>query len=128
MEVDADIQRENGVTENASFNGLDETSEDVKMTADETSPRKSKVCTCIFYGSACRRIFSYIEFFGSDLLTTILGKLNGLNTPDIPFNNITTCIDIFLHVLFCRSLKKRRRRNQRRKTYDIFILLLMNDL
>lgn len=42
MEVDADIQRENGVTENASFNGLDETSEDVKMTADETSPRKSK--------------------------------------------------------------------------------------
>lgn len=77
--MDADIQRENGETENASFNGLDETSEDVKMTADETSPRKSKVCTCI-YGSACRRIYSYIEFFGSDLLTTILGKLNGLNT------------------------------------------------
>lgn len=79
--MDGDIQRESGVTENASFNGLDETSEDVKMTADETSPRKSKVCTCIYiYGSACRRIFSYIEFFGSDLLTTILGKLNGLNT------------------------------------------------
>lgn len=128
MEVDADIQRENGVTENASFNGLDETSEDVKMTADETPLRKSKVCTCIYiYGSASRGIYSYIEFFGSDLLTTILGKLNGLNTPDIPFNNITTCIDIFLHVLFCRSPKKRRR-NQRRKTYDIFILLLMNDL
>lgn len=127
--MDADIQRENGVTENASFNGLEETSEDVKMTADETSPRKSKVCTCIYiYGSASRGIYSYIEFFGSDLLTTILGKLNGLNTPDIPFNNITTCIDIFLHVLFCRSPKKRRRRNQRRKTYDIFILLLMNDL
>lgn len=119
MEVDADIQRENGVTENASFNGLDETSEDVKMTADETPLRKSKVCTCIYiYGSASRGIYSYIEFFG---------KLNGLNTPDIPFNNITTCIDIFLHVLFCRSPKKRRR-NQRRKTYDIFILLLMNDL
>lgn len=56
--------------------------------------------------------FILIEFFGSDLLTTILGKLNGLNTPDIPFNNITTCIDIFLHVLYCRNLKKRRRRNQ----------------
>lgn len=126
--MDADIQRENGVTENASFNGLEETSEDVKMTADETPLRKSKVCTCIYiYGSACRRIFSYIEFFGS-VYSTILGKLNGLNTPDIPFNNITTCIDIFLHVLFCRSLKKRRKRNQRRKTYDIFILLLMNDL
>lgn len=126
--MDADIQRENSVTENASFNGLDETSEDVKMTADETSPRKSKVCTCIYiYGSASRGIYSYIEFFGSDLLTTILGKLNGLNTRN-SFNNITTCIDIFLHVLFCRSPKKRRRRNQRRKTYDIFILLLMNDL
>lgn len=81
MEVDADIQRENGETENASFNGLDETSEDVKMTADETPLRKSKVCTCIYiYGSASRGIYSYIEFFGSDLLTTILGKLNGLNT------------------------------------------------
>lgn len=64
MEVDADIQRENGVTENASFNGLDETSEDVKMTADETSPRKSKVCTCIYiYGSACRRIYSHRIFW-----------------------------------------------------------------
>lgn len=62
--MDADIQRENSVTENASFNGLDETSEDVKMTADETSPRKSKVCTCIYIlGSACRRIFSYLDFW-----------------------------------------------------------------
>lgn len=96
MEVDADIQRENGVTENASFNGLDETSEDVKMTADETSLRKSKVCTCIYiYGSACRRIFSYIEFFGSDLLTTILGKLN--------FKYQKFLLIILLHVLisFC---------------------------
>lgn len=96
MEVDADIQRENGVTENASFNGLDETSEDVKMTADETPLRKSKVCTCIYiYGSASRGIYSYIEFFGSDLLTTILGKLN--------FKYQKFLLIILLHVLisFC---------------------------
>lgn len=62
MEVDTDLQRDNDVTENASFNGLDEASEDVKMIAVETSPRKSKVCTAYFYASACRRISSYIEF------------------------------------------------------------------
>lgn len=97
--------------ENVLFNGLDEISEDVKMIVDETSFRKSKVCICIYiYGFVCRRIFFYIEFFGSDLLIIILGKLNGLNIRNF-FNNIIICIDIFLYVLFCRSSKKRRRRN-----------------
>lgn len=98
--------------ENVLFNGLDEISEDVKMIVDEISFKKSKVCICIYiYGFVCRRIFFYIEFFGSDLLIIILGKLNGLNILDIFFNNIIICIDIFLYVLFCRSSKKRRRRN-----------------
>lgn len=97
--------------ENVLFNGLEEISEDVKMIVDETLFRKSKVCICIYiYGFVCRRIFFYIEFFGSDLLIIILGKLNGLNIRNF-FNNIIICIDIFLYVLFCRSSKKRRRRN-----------------
>uniref|UniRef100_K1PN01 RPA43 OB domain-containing protein n=1 Tax=Magallana gigas TaxID=29159 RepID=K1PN01_MAGGI len=61
MEVDADIQGENGVTENASFNGLDETSEDVKMTADETSLRKSKENGCVAVFTNLMIMFTFRE-------------------------------------------------------------------
>lgn len=68
--MDTDLQRDNDVTENASFNGLDEASEDVKMIAVETSPRKSKVCTCIFL-CLCMQNFFLHRICDS---TTILEK------------------------------------------------------
>lgn len=71
MEVDTDLQRDNDVTENASFNGLDEASEDVKMIAVETSPRKSKVCTCIFLCLCMQKNFFLHRICDS---TTILEK------------------------------------------------------